>query len=290
MENVHIEKTAQQERANIITNAAETRQNPKIRKSLEFFPELSARVLSVYLTPASTGGVNLCPHASSGCAAACISDSRTQGFGRIFGTVFQSRWERTQRFRQDRKRFLEDMTQELRRQQRLAQRFGQTVMIRDNMASDVDWHRLSEIHQVDYYGEFGVFPELSRVTHYNYTKDLKRLLRRRPANDYLTFSRSETNHRQCLHALEAGHNVAVVFSQGPEFYGTKRQYLTELPDSWKPQGTNQTFRVIDGDAHDFRHLDPQGPVIVGLRMKGDRLQVAAAIQSGFAVLTEGEHR
>lgn len=282
----HIE-TAQQEHKSIITSTKDTRKNPKIRKSLEFFPELSARVLSVYLTPAHTGGVNLCPHSSPGCAAACVSDSRQQGFGRIFGTVFQARWERTQRFRADRKRFLEDMTEELRRQQRIASRFGETVMIRDNMGSDVDWHRLSEIHAVDYYGEFGIFPELSRVQHYNYTKDLRRLLRRRPANDYLTFSRSETNHRACLTALENGHNVAVVFSQGPEFYGSKRQYLTTLPETWKPEGTNQTFRVIDGDAHDFRHLDPDGPVIVGLRMKGDRLQVQAALASGFAVLTEG---
>ena len=288
MEYVHIE-TAQQESASIISSAKESRQNPKIRKSLEFFPELAARVLSVYLTPAHTGGVNLCPHSSPGCVDACISDSQRQGFGRFFGNIFQSRWERTQRFRADRKRFLEDMTGELRRQQWLAQRFGETIFIRDNMGSDVDWHRLSEIHEVDYYGDFGVFPELARVIHYNYTKDLKRLLRRRPANDYLTFSRSETNHRQCLTALENGHNVAVVFSQGPEFYGTQRQYLTTLPETWKPEGTSQTFRVVDGDSHDFRHLDPEGPCIVGLRMKGDRLQVQAAITSGFAVLTEGRN-
>jgi hypothetical protein len=286
MEYVHAEP-AQTESANIITSAADTSQNPKIRKSLEHFPELAARVLSVYLTPSNTGGVNLCPHASPGCVDACISDSQKQGFGRIFGTVFQSRWERTQRYRKDRKRFLQDMTEELRRQQRLASRRGETVFIRDNMGSDIDWHRLSEIHEIDYFGDLGVHPELARVIHYNYTKDLKRLLRRRPANDYLCFSRSETNHQQCLEALEAGHNVAVVFSQGPEFYGSQRQYLTVLPDSWKPEGAAQSYPVIDGDAHDFRHLDPSGPCIVGLRMKGDRLQVAAAIQSGFAVLTEG---
>lgn len=286
MDYIHTEP-AQQERANIITNAKDTRQNPKIRKSLDFFPTLAARVLSVYLAPASTGGVNVCGHSSTGCRDVCVSDSQRQGFGRIFGTVFQARWERTQRYKADRKRFLEDMTEELRRQQMLAQRFGETVFIRDNMGSDVDWHRLSEIHQVDYFGDFGIFPELSKVIHYNYTKDLKRLLRRRPANDYLTFSRSETNHRACLTALESGHNVAVVFSQGPEFYGSQRQYLTTLPDSWKPDGTSQRFPVIDGDAYDFRHLDPAGPLIVGLRMKGDRLQVQAALQSGFAVLTEG---
>ncbi len=286
MEYVQHVEPAQQESQSIISSAADTKRNPKIRKSLEHFPQLAARVLSVYLTPAHTGGVNLCPHSSPGCAEACITDSRQQGFGRVFGSVFQSRWERTQRFRADRKRFLQDMTGELRHQQTLASRRGETIFIRDNMASDVDWHRLSEIFEVDYFGEFGVFPELAKVTHYNYTKDLKRLLRRRPANDYLCFSRSETNHQQCLEALEAGHNVAVVFSQGPEFYGSQRQYLTQLPETWKPEGTGQIYRVIDGDAHDFRHLDPAG-CIVGLRMKGDRLQVSAAIQSGFAVLTEG---
>jgi hypothetical protein len=64
-------------------------------------------------------------------------------------------------------------------------------------------------------------------------------------------------------ALNAGHNVAVVFS-------TKKGF--DLPSEYKGK------KVIDGDKHDLRFLDPKG-VIVGLRAKGPARQD----ESGFVI-------
>jgi len=80
-----------------------------------------------------------------------------------------------------------------------------------------------------------------------------------PKNYSLTFSRSETNEADCIRVLEAGGNVAVVFRH--------------KPDTW------HGFPVIDGDAHDLRHLDPRG-VVVALSPKGPK---AKRDKSGFVL-------
>lgn len=267
----------------------ETRsRNPKIAKSVAHFAELNLRVLSVYLTPARTGPVNTCTHHTRSCEAICVSDSRHHGFGRLYGNVFNPRRDRTERFARDIGQFVSDFAQELRRATRLASRTGQQIIIRPNMGSDIDWPALATTYSIDLFGERGVFPELASIQHYGYTKDGRRVLRKRPPNDYLVFSRAETKSNQAwaLRCLAAGHNVAVVFGHERN-HGNHRQYLTELPDEFQPEGTRERYRVIDGDTHDFRHLDPRGPLIVGLRMKGDKAQVAAALKSGFAVRAEG---
>lgn len=274
-------------RPTVITRETSDSKNPKILKSLAHFASENIRALSVYLAPHRTSGVgNTCNHASDGCRDACIADSRQQGHGRIFPGVFEARKRRTELYFADRKAFLELYLNELVSECLQAKRTGETVYIRDNMGSDIDWTRLCELYEVDLFGEFCTHPHadlLRKVSHYNYSKDLKRTLRTRPANDHITFSRSETNNAACLKVLDAGHNVAVVFSGGPEFYGSKKQYLTELPPEIRLPDSSQLWKVIDGDAHDFRHRDPAGPCIVGLRMKGDALQVKAALNSGFAI-------
>ena len=60
--------------------------------------------------------------------------------------------------------------------------------------------------------------------------------------------------------LEGGHNVAVVFAGN-------------MPEAWNG------YRVINGDEHDLRHLDPKG-VVVGLTPKGNK---AKRDTSGFVV-------
>jgi hypothetical protein len=98
----------------------------------------------------------------------------------------------------------------------------------------------------------------------DYTKSVKRALEHArgqlPSNYHLTFSRSETNEAQCLEVLAAGGNVAVVFAGSfpVEYLG---------------------FPVINGDAHDLRHLDPRG-CVVALSPKGTRAKRDA---SGFVV-------
>jgi hypothetical protein len=104
-------------------------------------------------------------------------------------------------------------------------------------------------------------PDLQFV---DYTKSFKRALEHAagqfPANYHLTFSRSETNEDDCRQVLAAGGNVAVVLAgEFPEHY--------------------LGHRVINGDAHDLRHLDGRG-VVVALSPKGRK---AKSDNSGFVV-------
>jgi hypothetical protein len=96
------------------------------------------------------------------------------------------------------------------------------------------------------------FPSLQ---FYDYTK-LSRPWERITENYHLTYSFSGDNLRHAVACLEHNINVAVVFR------GTK-------PARWHGE------RVIDGDLHDLRFLDPQG-VIVGLREKGHRIRTLEA--------------
>ena len=85
-----------------------------------------------------------------------------------------------------------------------------------------------------------------------------------PANYHLTFSYAgPENLEAAIAMLDRGISVAVVFD-------TPRG--KDLPGSWG------AARVIDGDKHDLRFLDPPG-VVVGLRAKGR----ARNDDSGFVV-------
>tara|TARA_R110000824_G_scaffold48737_1_gene137399 strand:- start:252 stop:551 length:300 start_codon:yes stop_codon:yes gene_type:complete len=76
---------------------------------------------------------------------------------------------------------------------------------------------------------------------------LKYLKSDMPKNYHLTFSRNEVNGFQATQVLKAGGNVAVVFRK-------------ELPETYKG------FKVVSGDEHDLRFLDPSN-VVVGLKEK-----------------------
>jgi hypothetical protein len=102
------------------------------------------------------------------------------------------------------------------------------------------------------------FPSVQFV---DYTKIASRM-DKAPANLSLTFSRAENNEAECLELLAKGHNVAIVFAHG-------------LPVSRNWNG----YRVIDGDRHDLRQLDPKG-CVVGLSPKGRK---AKADMSGFVL-------
>ena len=104
------------------------------------------------------------------------------------------------------------------------------------------------------------FPE---IQFYDYTKSLKRAKQHGngelPSNYHLTFSRSETTPDETvIELVTSGQNVAVVFDV--------------VPTEWLG------LKVIDGDEHDLRFIDPVG-VIVGLKAKGK----AKKDQTGFVV-------
>ena len=194
------------------------------------------QTLGLSLAPYNLSGANLCPHASAGCAAACLY---TSGHGR-FDAVKNARLERTRRFLTDRAAFLEQLKIEIRKGERSAKRKGLRLAVRLNVMSDLPWYNLIDM------GEF------QAVQFYDYTPNPKRMLEwakgELPSNYHLTFSRKEDNGEAVNLALSHGVNVAAVFDKLPDEYAGKR--------------------VIDGDLSDLRFLDPRG-VIVGLKAKGD---------------------
>ena len=210
-----------------------------------------------YMAPARLAGVgNLCTSASPGCLSLCLGEH--SGAAIYYPSVIQSRIAKARRFMKDRKAYMGDMFHAIELAYAKALREGLNLCVRPNGSTDIAWEGVR-----DYTGATLIesFPEIQFT---DYTKSFKRALAhakgRLPKNYHLTFSRSETNDSQCLEILRAGGNVAVVFA------GVR-------PSHWNG------FPVIDGDAHDLRHLDGKG-VVVGLTPKGHK---AKRDKSGFVV-------
>lgn len=202
-----------------------------------------------YLAPlgiAKRGTV--CPHASKGCAKACLYSA---GRG-AFTSVQKARIERTRFWADSPEQHSEQLRSEIASLVSSALRQGMRPAVRLNGTSDIPWENVSS-----------VISQSPKVRFYDYTKNFLRmrayLQGKLPKNYSLTFSRSETNEADCLSVLRGGGNVAVVFRN-------------KLPKTWKG------FRVIKGDETDLRFLDPKG-VVVGLVAKGKAKKDA----SGFVV-------
>jgi hypothetical protein len=209
----------------------------------------------LHLAPEKVSGRNVCPHATAGCAAACLNTAGRGGIGLDadgLNTIQVARIRRTRWFHRDRTGFLNALSLEIARHVRIARKHGLQPAVRLNGTSDLPWEKFPVAGQPHI---FAIFPE---VTFYDYTKWPVRL---RTAvadipNYSLTFSLAESNDDKAGDALDAGVNVAAVFA-------VKRG--GDLPPSAMIAGRIRP--VIDGDASDLRFTDPTG-VIVGLRAKG----------------------
>jgi hypothetical protein len=217
----------------------------------------------LYMAPAELAGVgNLCPHASPACRAACLGWHSGQAdivkHQDDINWVRASRINKARAFMRDRPAFMAALVKAITALVRKAAKEGLTPCVRLNGSTDIAWESV----RFDYQGRrvtvYELFPTVQFV---DYTKNPNRFLRPRPANLHLTFSRSETNERDVLSLLARGFNAAVVFGG-------------ERPKTWRG------FKVIDGDKHDLRHLDPRGGFVVGLSPKG---RAAKQDRSGFVV-------
>ena len=185
-----------------------------------------------------TGAFNVCPMASKGCAAACLSRSGQSGM------------PTPQRAQSVRTAFLLSHPSEagllIGSELRLALRKSDQVNLRLNTTSDIRWELVSP-EMVSGLSQAGVL--LYDYTAWSPTD-------RTESSSYsLTYSAKETAHttdEYLIGILSAGRNVAVPFD-------TKKGQ--SLPESW------HGFPVIDGDKSDERRNDPLG-VVVGLRAKG----------------------
>lgn len=238
--------------------------NPKVAKG-EKYGILTA---IMHLAPEKVSGRNVCPHATAGCAAACLNTAGRGGIGLDadgLNTIQAARIRRTRWFHRDRAGFLAALVAEIAKHERTAIRHGLRPAVRLNGTSDLPWEKFPVERDGETFPH--VFAAFPAVTFYDYTKWPARLRPLVPAipNYSLTFSLADgvKSETEAGHALEAGMNVAAVFA-------VKRG--GDLPAWHAVSGV--IARVIDGDATDLRFLDPRESVgvIVGLRAKGRAIQ------------------
>lgn len=211
----------------------------------------------LYLTPYTDNskGINLCSHASAGCAAACLVGS---GFGGMYENVNAGRRNKSEYFIADRKAFMLQLDSEIAAI-KIRDKDKGILAFRLNGTSDIPFEKF-----IIRDGK-NIFELHSDVQFYDYTKNFKRFEKVLPTNYHLTFSRSETNELYALGVVAKGFNAAFVFDKVPSTY--------------------KGFEVISGDESDLRFLDKKG-VIVGLKYKkltGKGADNKAAFTSGFAI-------
>lgn len=196
----------------------------------------------MYLAPhtQNSKGINLCPHASDGCAKACLFGSGSARFEK----TQQGKINKTEYFLADRKAFLEQLVNEITKIETRHAKNKKKFAVRLNGTSDIRFEKL----KINGKNIFDTFPN---VQFYDYTKNPIRMFMDMPKNYHLTFSMSEDNKDICLDMLKAGKNVAMVF-------GIKKS--KPLPNEY------MGFKVINGDETDLRFLD-ENNVIVGLKYK-----------------------
>ena len=242
----------------LTTNNAKTIKSLKVNDIETQLPFLT---YILYMSPftQNSKGINVCSHASKGCAESCLVGS---GFGGMFDNVYQGRVNKTEYFLRDRVNFLFQLKTEI--EKAIKKNKDKVILtIRLNGTSDLPYEK----YKVFEGGKniFDVFPD---VQFYDYTKNYLRFDKELPKNYHLTFSRSETNHKKSMELLRRGFNVAMVFDVLPtEFEG---------------------YKVINADLDDLRFLDEKN-VICGLKYKKMTKKGAnnnLAFDSGFAIRTK----
>jgi hypothetical protein len=215
-----------------------------------------------YMAPADTAGVgNLCPKATASCRELCLGWYSGQA-GMVandadLNSVRASRIEKARRFMTDRAAYMRDIVRSIELAQIKARRMRKRLCVRLNGSTDIAWEGVACERNGKRYRN--VMEAFLRIQFVDYTKLSNRFSKPLPKNYDLTLSRTERNESAVVKIVSGGANAAVVFASKPETY--------------------LGFRVIDGDAHDLRHLDPKG-VIVALSPKGAKAKRDA---TGFVV-------
>jgi hypothetical protein len=233
-----------------------TSNNYKTMKGEKF----AYNTLILYMSPFNfnSKGINVCSHASKGCAESCLNES---GFGGMYQTVKNGRMARTEYFLSDRVAFLNQVYTEIAKA--IKKNEGKFItVVRLNGTSDIPYEKFK------IFGGMNIFEAYPEIQFYDYTKNYIRFEKELPKNYHLTFSRSETNHDKAMELLNKGFNVAMVFDKIPAMY--------------------EGYTVVNGDESDLRFLDKKN-VIVGLKYKkmtGKGADNSLAFTSGFAIKTE----
>ena len=235
----------------------------KGRKPIELEDGRGVETTGLALAPAfQYGSINTCPNHAS-CKAECLGKTSGNYF-KLGGGQDLSEFKgprlnslnKTVAFFQDPEAFAVRLHDEIASAQAEAAKNGNKLGVRLNV--------LSDIHPSVYKSIIDAFPD---VDFYDYTK-----LNVDPVapNHHYTYSSTgvsdedvnnfHQNWKLMRNRLDNGQNVAMAFS-----------HKQHLPESINDEETGKTYRVINGDTHDFRPLDKVGEgeegVIVGLKNK-----------------------
>ena len=225
----------------------------------------------LYLAPANSSGVNLCPMAKqAGCEAGCLNTAGRGGIskgsktfttpsGAVLpdNTVQRARLARSALFNDDKPAFMAQLAKEITAFIKKAQKKGLTPVVRLNGTSDILWENIPTATAPNIMADFAA------VQFYDYTKVYQRLARPLPANYDLSLSYSEASPVYSMKAVKFSRqyntNLVVVFRK-------------ELPETF------HGLSVVSGDESDLRFMDEQN-VIIGLKAKG----AARKDASGFVI-------
>ena len=241
------------------------------------------------ISPAfKAGKFSTCPNSAS-CAQECLGKTAggyfTYGGGRDLDAMKGARlrsFRMTQAMFREPEAFAIKLNEEIFSLKKAAEKNGNALAIRLNMLSDID----PKVHK-------SIIEANPDVLFYDYTK-----MKYRPVapNHHYTYSSTglsqkaglngltvdvdnpNSNWSQMRQWLDDGQNVAMAFSS-----------KQSLPESVIDEVTGKVYRVVDGDAYDFRPMDaqPQGSdgVIVGLKNKAmtRKESIAAQDSNGFFV-------
>jgi hypothetical protein len=234
--------------------------------------------------------ISICAKSAS-CVDNCLAT--TSGGNRAYGGGVdkdalkgprKAHFMQNQAFIRDPEAFIAKMDDEVGKAWAAAQKNGNQLGIRLNVLSDVP--------PTVYEDLMTKYPD---VQFYDYTK----LHSNKPIapNHHLTYSSTGTsnpelgvinlhqNWRHMTKKLDEGHNVAMPFTVGAN---------EPLPKFVKDTKSGKTYKVIDGDVHDYRPADdwgkPEGAdgYIVGLRNKDQNLSGASrkkAVESSKGFFT-----
>lgn len=210
---------------------------------------------AMHFAPYKLSGRNVCPMAGiAGCSKPCLNTAGRGGIikkGETTNVIQKARIKRTNMFFEKRSIFNLKLKGEMY-----------------NHMADAEEQNLEPCFRLDATSDIGLGKRLAKdypnVMFYDYTKIPSRALSQdKPKNYHVTMSYYPNMNLSLDAFINNGVNVAVVFRLKPS---------QDMPVTWKG------FKVIDGDDHDLRFLDPKG-VIVGLRAKGP----AKKDNSGFVI-------
>ena len=202
----------------------------------------SLKTFILYLSPynLNSKGLNLCPKASKGCAAACLY---TAGRG-AFSNVQKARQNKTEYYLRDKKGFIANLSNQIVKEYNKAKKGNYKIAFRLNGTSDIDF-----VYLLQKYSNLDISTLKDYAVFYDYSKILGKCKKYLNHPNYtVTFSRSESNNEETNEAIKLGINVAAVF-------------YPYLPEKYKGA------KVVDGDSSDLVMLYNKG-VILGLKAKG----------------------